>query len=57
MTRKETKIAAQMELIHGMQIAFSELGLTDELKIEMSKQMARVEKLLGYTPFSSSRGV
>ena len=56
MTRKQIKASAQNELLHGMQMAFSEPYLSDAIKIEMSHQMARVEKLLGYVPFSWVRG-
>lgn len=64
MKRKDIKIKAQDELLGGMRAAFhwvedSDLdeSLLEEIKEEMSKQMARVEKLFGVDPYSTSRGV
>lgn len=56
MTRKETKQQAQAELLSAMQIAFAGTG-DDDLRAEMSLQMARVEKLFGYDQYSWVRGI
>ncbi len=63
MNKKEIKEKAQGELLHGMQVAFSlidEYGVPENevkaLQTEMSRQMARVEKLFGFVPFSFTRG-
>ena len=59
MATKELKEKAQDELMTGLQSAFD--GLPDdaprELQLMMSDQMARVEKLFGYTPYSYGRGI
>ena len=56
-TKKQIKENAQNELTCAMQTAFCELLLSEADKAEMSKQMARVEKLFGYNPYSFTRGV
>ena len=59
-TRTETKQQAQAELMSAMQIAFAEPAKNPKelaLRDEMSRQMARVEKLFGYAEHSWVRGV
>ena len=55
MNRTQTKQTAQNELLSAMQVAF-EPTVSDELRDEMSRQMARVETLFGYEPLSWQRG-
>lgn len=68
MTKKELRHKAQDELLSALGVAFARLNdeveheITtradaDLLRAEMSKQMARVEKLFGVDPGSSYRGV
>lgn len=54
--KKIVKERAQDELMHALQTAFNDQTL-DSLRPEMSRQFARIEKLLGYKPFSWTRGV
>ena len=66
--KKALREEAQGDLLDGMQCAFARLdddvqqGITSAqkaaaLRDEMSKQMARVERLFGYIPYSFARGV
>jgi len=60
MARKEIKHEAQDRLLFGLSAAFSmagEAGASEEVLEEMSRQMARVEKLFGYEPYSGGRGI
>lgn len=58
MNKTERKHEAQEHLMHGLRAAFAMADdIDDETRVEMSKQMARIEKLFGYEPFSSPRGV
>ena len=59
MTKTEIKQNAQDELMSAMQIAFTRAtdeSASDDLVAQMSRQMARVEKLFGYDAFSWHRG-
>ena len=62
MTKTEIKQTAQEELLSAMGVAFHRLEEAfamekrKEIRDEMSKQMARVEKLFGYKPNSFLRG-
>lgn len=65
MTKTEIKYEAQEELLYAMGVAFErvndDISKTEKdreaIKVEMSKQMARVEQLFGIEPFSTVRGV
>lgn len=65
MTRTEVKREAQDQLMSALQVSFvvvasvQERSERDRLRLlsEMDRQMARIEKLLGYEPGSWKRGV
>ena len=62
MTKTEIKQDAQDRLMDALQVAFYTLSdadgvdQSDAIAEEMNKQMARIEKLFGYTPNSWGRG-
>ena len=55
MANKAIKEQAQQNLLLGMQVAF-EHSVDEKMRAEMSKQMARVEKMFGFEPYSFERG-
>lgn len=60
MTKTELKQAAQDKLLFGLRASFETLSPdedTPEMREAMSQQMARVERIFGYEPFSNGRGV
>ena len=60
MTRKDIKEQAQDHLLFGLRTAFATLDGDEDLpevREEMSKQMARIEKLFGYVPYSNGRSI
>ena len=54
--KTEIKHRSQDALMHALQTAFNDLTL-EELSPVMSTEMARIEKLFGYEPYSWYRGV
>ena len=67
MTRTQIKQNAQDELMHSIQSGFTRISESvpysycqsdaEAINTEMSRQMARAEKLFGFEPFSWHRGV
>lgn len=54
--KNNIKQEAQDALLHGCATCFYKEDMTEAERDEASKQMARIEKLFGYKPYSWLRG-